>query len=104
MSEVNIDYWPNGNVRSETYEVGGDYHREDGPALQIWYSSGIINTVGYYVNGELHRTDGPAITWYDLNGDVDLDGFFLFGKRKTAIEVLGDTPTAMFHMLSRGTL
>ena len=38
----------------------GQYHREDGPAVE--YTDG---TKEWYIKGMLHRTDGPAIEWAD---------------------------------------
>ena len=40
----------------------GDYHREDGPAIE--YSDGLK---AWYLNGERHREDGPAIEWVSGN-------------------------------------
>ena len=39
----------------------GQYHREDGPAVEC-----LDGTRIWYVNGQLHREDGPAIV--RLNG------------------------------------
>jgi hypothetical protein len=48
----------------------GDYHREDGPAIE--YVNGSRH---WYIDGKCHREDGPAIeysggdkSWY-LNGE-----------------------------------
>ena len=37
----------------------GDYHREDGPAIEAKYNDGRTNAVWYYMN-RLHRYGGPA--------------------------------------------
>jgi len=49
----------------------GDYHREDGPAVE--WSGG---DKYWYINGKFHREDGPAIEyasgykeWY-INGNI----------------------------------
>lgn len=42
--------------RAVCYKVNGEYHREDGPAIE--YFDG--NNFWYYY-GKLHREDGPAI-------------------------------------------
>jgi len=38
----------------------GDYHREDGPAIE-W----IIGSKAWYINGQRHREDGPAVEYPD---------------------------------------
>ncbi len=38
----------------------GQYHREDGPAVE--WSSGVKE---WYINGLRHRTDGPAMEFSD---------------------------------------
>ena len=42
------------------YNLKGQYHRLDGPAIE--YKSG---SVSWYVNGLCHRLDGPANVWAD---------------------------------------
>jgi hypothetical protein len=44
------------------WHLNGEYHREDGPALE--YANG---TKSWWLKGERHREDGPAIEW--ANGD-----------------------------------
>ena len=69
------------------YELDGQYHRSDGPAMiwnsgsKSWWCNGnlhrldgpavIHNNAGeeWWVNGKLHRTDGPAIIYN--NGDEE---------------------------------
>ena len=63
--------------------VEGQYHREDGPAIEwtngskFWYLHGELHhengpaiewsdgTKEWYQNGKLHRVDGPASEWSD---------------------------------------
>jgi len=40
--------------------LNGQYHREDGPAIE--YTSG---SKFWYSHGKLHRLDGPAIEYYN---------------------------------------
>jgi len=40
--------------------VNGEYHREDGPAIETAEGSKF-----WWVNGELHREDGPAVVLDD---------------------------------------
>jgi len=67
----------------EWYNLYGQLHREDGPALEYkdggkeWWIHGIRHrengpaieynngTKCWYISGKLHRTDGPAIEYKD---------------------------------------
>jgi hypothetical protein len=55
--------------RTEWYNLEGQLHREDGPAVE--YANG---DKYYFINCKLHREDGPAIEhtngdkWYYING------------------------------------
>jgi hypothetical protein len=57
------------NDGTKWWFLNGQYHREDGPAIE--YPDG---TKSWYLNGQLHRVDGPAIEyasgtkWWCLNG------------------------------------
>jgi len=64
------------------WRLNGEYHREDGPAIER--ASG---TKCWYVNGQLHRVDGPACeyangskSWYINGVDYTEEGF----KKKIA--------------------
>jgi len=77
----------------------GEYHREDGPAIEytdgskVWYLNDNCHreegpaveyyngTKEWYLHGELHREDGPAIEW--SNGSKD---WWINGKRLTQEE------------------
>ena len=52
--------WPCGRIE---WKVDGQYHREDGPAVEFLSS----NTRYWYQYGENHRLDGPAVE-YDFDG------------------------------------
>ena len=49
---------PTGNVY---WELGGKYHREDGPAVEDSHGN-----KWWYLNDDLHREDGPAVVY--ING------------------------------------
>jgi hypothetical protein len=49
----------------------GDYHREDGPAIEC-----PDGTIGWYINGKLHREYGPACEY--VNGEKS---WWIDGKR-----------------------
>jgi len=75
------------------YTLNGEFHREDGPAIEYtngskyWYLNGKLHRVDgpaveyadgdkfWYLYGELHRENGPAIEWangrkeYRVNGE-----------------------------------
>lgn len=73
-----------GNIRY--YNEQGQFHREDGPAVEYAYG-----TKAWYLNGKRHREDGPAIEWasgdksYYLNGqqisEQEFNDFFFLRKR-----------------------
>ena len=48
--------------RIEYLNEKGQYHREDGPAIEF-----INGSKEWYLNGQLHRLDGPAIEYRDGN-------------------------------------
>jgi hypothetical protein len=57
--------------KTEWYNLNGELHREDGPAIE--FDDG---DKYWYINGERHREDGPAIeyadgdkSWY-INGEL----------------------------------
>ena len=78
--ERKVEYYDNGNIKSLIYSKNGYYHREDGPAYQIWNEDGILIKMIYYFNGNKHREDGPAYqTWYND------------GNKKTIVYYLNDT-------------
>ena len=60
LGEVFNKYWKNKE---------GQYHREDGPAIE--YSNG---TRIWFKNGLKHREDGPAIVWEDWTHRYYLNG------------------------------
>ena len=45
---------------SKLWILNGDYHREDGPAVERSKGSKF-----WYLNGKLHREDGPAVELID---------------------------------------
>jgi hypothetical protein len=57
--------------RTRWYNVNGQLHREDGPAIEY-----IDGSKFWYIKGKRHRTDGPAI---EESGRKEwwLDGLFL---------------------------
>ena len=89
MTEYKVKVY---GTRTEWYNLEGNYHRENGPAIEYadgdkyWYMNGKLHREDgpaieyangskyWHMNGKLHRTDGPAIEysngsklWY-ING------------------------------------
>ena len=91
--ELKIDYFDNGQKRSEFWYLRGKFHREDRPANQGWYEDNQKSYEDWYLNGKKHREDGPAFqSWYE-NGQKAYESWYLNGKiysREKWIEKLKD--------------
>ena len=67
MTEYKVKVY---GTRTEWYNLEGNYHRENGPAIE-W----VDGDKSWWTNGQLHRVDGPAVEWVDgskewwINGD-----------------------------------
>ena len=101
MIKYTVKVYSSGN---KFWFLNGDWHREDGPAVE-WAD----NSKQWFLNGKCHREDGPAIEWADgskqwfLNGKchredgpaIELaDGgkfWYLNGKEYTEQEYLAKT-------------
>ena len=53
MIEYTVKVYGNGDRK---WFLNGEYHREDGPAIEI-----VNGSKYWYLNNKLHREDGPAI-------------------------------------------
>jgi len=56
------------------YNEAGDYHREDGPAIEWWNGRR-----QWYYRGKLHRENGPAIYW--SQGIANPEEWYYRGKK-----------------------
>lgn len=68
---------------SKFYLLNGEFHNENGPAIE--YSAG---SKFWYDKGKKHRLDGPAVVW--SSGDEE---YWIFDERiknKKAFEVLSN--------------
>lgn len=55
-----------GRIQSETWKLDGEYHRNDGPAVQYFdLVTGRPLVISFVRHGQLHRTDGPARQFWD---------------------------------------
>ena len=98
-SKVNYYFKSDGSLQYKAWRnENGQYHREDGPALEYtdgrrcWYINGkryredgpaVENSDGtriWYKNGFLHRDDGPAIEYEDGRYSYYLNGKRYFKK------------------------
>ncbi len=75
-----ISYWTSGKTRCEEYWHDGKWHREDGPALIRYCKDGKIYREYYWQDGKRHREDGPAVIWYDEDGKIEREEYWQDGK------------------------
>jgi antitoxin component YwqK of YwqJK toxin-antitoxin module len=52
-----INYYSNGQKKSEHYIINGKLHREDGPAIQYWYENGQKKSEQYYINSKYYSRE-----------------------------------------------
>ena len=56
-------------IAEEEYYEHSQLHREDGPAVIGYYTTGELRHEIYYYRNELHRLDGPSMISYDKGGN-----------------------------------
>jgi len=77
INKPDIEYYDNGQKKSERWYLNDKLHREDGPAIQHWYENGQKKSKRWWLNGKQHREDGPAYQdWYD-NGQKNSERWWL---------------------------
>jgi antitoxin component YwqK of YwqJK toxin-antitoxin module len=74
-----VEYNEDGSLRSESYYINGQLHRDEAPAIIEYFNQSIFSE-GYYVNGEAHNEDGPAIIRYYNNGCIRYESYYINGK------------------------
>jgi hypothetical protein len=64
------------------YYKNGQPHRIGGPAMQDWWSNGVLEHEAWYVEGKQHRDNNkPALIWMDTSGDFStLEQYFSQGR------------------------
>jgi len=83
--DVQVDGWG-----SKYWKYKGEYHREDGPAVEHYDGVKV-----WCINGEYHREDGPAYEWPDgtkewwLNNVKYQEGKWKVEMRQRKLELLG---------------
>jgi antitoxin component YwqK of YwqJK toxin-antitoxin module len=70
----------------EWLDKDNERHREDSPAISLYYTDGNIMRESYYLNGKRHREDGPALIQYNENGNIKSEKYYLNGKKITKIK------------------
>jgi hypothetical protein len=72
---------PNGVVKWKVW-VGdnGRWHRDDGPAIEVFDTMGRLVEQKFLVDGKPHNENGPAWARYDESGAVCAASFFVKGK------------------------
>lgn len=73
MNNPHFEYNANGNLIKEKWLRNGELHREDGPALTVYYADGSIEKLEMYcINGQKHRINGPGTIRYCKDGHKDI--------------------------------
>ena len=78
FKEYTVNVYDNGH---KEWFLNGEYHREDGPAIEYSYGAKY-----WYLNGKCHREDGPAVEYPDGR-----KFWYLNGKEYTEEEFLKKT-------------
>jgi antitoxin component YwqK of YwqJK toxin-antitoxin module len=74
-------FYPNGNVRFQSWYLNGKGHNEEGPAWIRYYEDGNVCYQTWYLNEKLHNEEGPAHTAYYKNGKTKNRQWFLNNKQ-----------------------
>ncbi len=91
-TEVQRDYYADGQVRQEWYIQEGKWHRLDGPAYIWYYADGQVHQEGYCQEGKHHRLDGPAVIRYYKDGQVQGEKYYKNGIEVPQEAFVGFTP------------
>ena len=78
---IKIEHYENGNIKSiEVKNKKGQFHNENGTAVQGWYENGQEKYRCYYINDQFHNENGPAVQhWYE-NGQEKYRGYCINGQ------------------------
>lgn len=80
ITEREIDYYPNGAIKHETYYKNRRFHRDNGPSRVSYFQNGNMKFQDWNKNGKLHNTDGPAsVTYYEDTNTVKNEFYFING-------------------------
>tara|TARA_R110002049_G_scaffold309092_1_gene516728 strand:+ start:14233 stop:14685 length:453 start_codon:yes stop_codon:yes gene_type:complete len=67
------------SFRYVVYKYYGTNHKDDGPAMLLWWNNGLLQQERWYINGKLHRVNGPAISGWNYEGVLDEVKWYLDG-------------------------
>jgi antitoxin component YwqK of YwqJK toxin-antitoxin module len=77
---TNIEYYENGQIKSQRWFLNGKQHNENGPAIIWYYENGKIEYQYWYINGNRHNENGPAYISYYENGQICTKAWYINGK------------------------
>lgn len=79
--DVDIRHYDDGTLRRiEITNDKGELHNENGPAYQVWYSSGQEQYRAYFINGRQHNDSGPASQYWYSNGQEKYRVYYINDK------------------------
>lgn len=83
--DMHFYYYPGtASMKKMACTLGGFYHNDTGPAVTLFYESGVIKCKYYYINGRLHRKGkNPAIIEYYESGIVKEMRYFKYGNMRS---------------------
>ncbi len=75
-------YYPNSILKFRCYyNDANQFHREDGPAYETYYSNGELQHSVWFLHGQIHREDGPSIEVFREDGTCQVRRWHINGKR-----------------------
>lgn len=81
LGTYEVEFFSNGNLKSEKWLKDGQLHREDGPAEVHYGEAGNIQAELWFEHGQLHREDGPALIEYFEDGTVECKEWYDYDSR-----------------------
>jgi hypothetical protein len=68
--KIREEFWPNGQMRLQSYFFEGTFHNPNGPAFQTWHPNGQMDYREYRVYGVYHNLNGPAYECWSEDGEL----------------------------------
>lgn len=76
-------FWSDGSLRLQCWLRWGMLHREDGPAEVEYRRSGQLESESWYLRDQLHRDDGKAaVVFYNRGGKPGTRCWYLWGRKE----------------------
>jgi hypothetical protein len=76
-----VEYYENGQIKSQEWLVNGKRHNENGPAEICYYENGQVKYQEWWLNRNRHNENGPAFISYYKNGQIEYQEWWLNGNR-----------------------